>query len=280
MDFPDDQLHLSDFPLWDPLAPQHFPSSENTFEEFNERWPSLGDEWCFQTYFPEFATEPWTNKNDTVNKSCSDTIVNGETVENRNSLSLGLGDQVDGKLKLTEVRDTIRRTVEQCFSVSSFSSVNTPEGRESPGPRKRRRMNSQELSVDSPLSYTTSSTEPSATSQSAATPIFSPDEPPFCSLSQGYGDGMDLQTDFDDSVPINWDIVDVNSGFAQWDWSHQSPQSHPQQTCKSPDSDGLTPLEMPDGTIRFTTNWLPASSEDCSTYGTSDSDIWPPMNAT
>ncbi|GAD93013.1 predicted protein [Paecilomyces variotii No. 5] len=278
MDSSDEGLGLSGFPLWGSLAPRQLPTSGNTFEEFNEAWPSLGDDWCFQTHFPEFANGSWMNKGNTVINSWRDTIFNEGKIENGGSLSLDLCDQKeDGELKLTGVRDKIRRTVEQCVSESPFSSVNTPEGRESSSPRKRRKVNSQELSMDSPLSCTTPYTEFSATSLSVATPTFSPlDESPFYFSSQGDGSEVDLQTGFGSSMPINLDIIDVDAELGQWGWDRQS---QPQQSGKTPDSDGLTPLEMPDGTIRFTTNWLPASTEDYSTDVASNTDMQPPVNA-
>lgn len=39
------------------------------------------------------------------------------------------------------------------------------------------------------------------------------------------------------------------------------PQDLPQEVYETPECSGLTPLEMPDGSTRFTSNWLPVDPE-------------------
>lgn len=152
---------------------------------------------------------------------------------------------------------------------------NTPhkEIQQTQSPRKRRKTDNEEWSLGSPLSYTASTTDSSIASQVETTPIFSPiGESPFHFTGQneedqGIPDNIhdknisDLAEQFYNDFAINWDALDMDTEPGQqWNRDHQELNSHSPEAPETSTSDELTPLEMPDGTIRFTTNWLPVST--------------------
>lgn len=108
MEFTDPQLSFSDFSLWDSLDIQGLPSGY-AIEECNGSWPQLGDEWSFQTYFPDLTNESSISKTVDIENTTSDVAFNAGKPGDQDSLSWNLLKQGDHS-NLSEVNDNIRRS--------------------------------------------------------------------------------------------------------------------------------------------------------------------------
>jgi hypothetical protein len=107
MEFTDPQLTFSDFPLWDSLETQDLQLGY-TFEDCNGSWPQLGDEWSFQTHFPDLTNEAWISTGVAIENSTPGLVFDMGKPGGEDLLNWDLLKQGD-HLKSSEVKNTIRR---------------------------------------------------------------------------------------------------------------------------------------------------------------------------